>query len=120
MYEGKNIENRNWLPNQDVFGQTIALHASKRMDEEAFGFLGLMDFIDPETQDEQFPTGAILATAVLEGYVTESESEWFFGKYGWLLSNVQILREPIFCKGKLGLWNIIPPHEKSIREQTSS
>ena len=31
--------------------------------------------------------------------------EYKIGRYGWIFENVEILKEPIACKGKLSIWN---------------
>lgn len=38
-----------------------------------------------------------------------ADDPWFFGPYGWVLSDFQWLPEPIPFPGKLGLWTV-PPH----------
>jgi hypothetical protein len=40
-----------------------------------------------------------------------TEREWAFGdygvgRYGWLLANLQVLPEPVPCRGALGLWDV--------------
>jgi hypothetical protein len=41
--------------------------------------------------------------------VSESSSPWFFGKYGFVLSNPRVLRNPIPCKGALGFFDVPYP-----------
>jgi hypothetical protein len=40
------------------------------------------------------------------GSVTNSESPWFFGKYGWVLRDVRAFQKPIVCPGAQGLWKV--------------
>jgi len=107
---GKRIENRGWRPWAEMIGQVIAIHAAARVNEdeeiqiahhlEPLGFrLPLLDTL---------PRGAIVAVARVTGYVVASDSPWFVGPYGWTLSDVIALPEPIACKGAQGLWNVPP------------
>ena len=70
---------------------------------------------------DESPKGVIVAVAeVVMGLATErispniSEEEfdfgdWTQGRYAWELANVQMLREPIACRGAQGLWT--PPDD---------
>ena len=48
----------------------------------------------------------IVAVAAFGGAVTESESPWFGGPVGWVLSDIIVLPEPVPCRGAQGLWDI--------------
>jgi len=48
--------------------------------------------------------GAIIGVVDLVDVVQSSESRWFEGKYGFILSNPRALSRPIPCRGRLGLW----------------
>jgi len=41
------------------------------------------------------------------------------GRYGWVLTNVQRLKEPIPCRGALSVWAVPPDVEARIREQVT-
>lgn len=113
MSLGKDIENRDWLAK---FRGTIAVHASKTMtggDLRAFNLFAseivetvklreIMRLID----EKQIPFGAFLGTVEITDCVEESDSEWFCGKYGFVLENPRLLAEPVPCKGALGFWEV--------------
>lgn len=91
------------------------------------------------------PPGVIVGTVVVRGWVTWMSnpeerrvvfygamgecvpsivvamefqcSDWFTGPYGWALSDAQLLREPIPCKGFQRLWNVPGAIEEEIRGQ---
>lgn len=97
----KQIENRTWRPPQSVIGQRIAIHASKSLDKNApaWAFEHLRD-------KDSLVRGAIIGTARLDGFVTESTDDWFSGPIGWTLSDVFPVPEPIPINGRLGLWEV--------------
>ena len=119
----KLIENRTWRAPADLIGQRIAIHAGKKVDQDAID--GVIDSED-ERLDEygglriiETPlwrvTGAILRTALLVSVNDESDdpdmeagegqSWWFNGPYGFVLRDVRIVA-PIACKGALGFWRV--------------
>lgn len=48
----------------------------------------------------------IVAVARLERVITESDSPWFFGPYGFVLADVTVLPEPVACKGAQKFWKL--------------
>lgn len=105
----KNIENRDW---STKFRGKICIHAAKTLIkcdyEDDFEFI-------VETQDvlkfgSSFPGknelsfGAIIGMAEIVDCIDASDSPWFFGKYGFVLENIQSI-DPIPCKGALGLFD---------------
>ena len=110
---GKDIENRSWHAPRWLIGQRFAIHAAKRRPDDAsvvaaWGMAGRPEAVDFAAEVERAPRGAVVATAVLTGVVTESDSPWFVGPYGWVLEDVQELPEAIPCRGRQGLWNLPP------------
>lgn len=100
---GKPLENRDWPPPVWLLGKRLAIHAGKTLDREACELIEeLFDLRLPAT----YPHGAIVAVVTVPGAVTESESEWFSGKYGWLLKDKVALPTPVPCRGAQGLWNL--------------
>jgi hypothetical protein len=67
-----------------------------------------MQDVDVESLD----TGAICGVARLTDVVTKSRSKWFNQpgrgeiNYGWVLEDVKLLKQPVPCKGMLGLWRV--------------
>lgn len=111
----KRIENRTWKPPDWIVGRRIALHASKALDHDGKRVASELAGFKLSTVVDM-PFGAIVATAVVLGWVDEwghashtllprhRNSKWFFGPFGWVLDDIQKLSAPIFCSGKLGLW----------------
>lgn len=115
----KPIENRSWRPNRYIFGQPVALHAGKEFDDA-----GLPQFVECATRarclsryrrDYEDVRGAVIAVATFghthvypgDGPLLSLKARyWFFGPYGFPLSNIRKLDEPISCKGKLGFWDV--------------
>lgn len=103
---GKDIENRTWRPPANVIGTRIAIHAGSTFDEP--GARGVMQLCPGVTMHWLMsqPRGAVLATAILHGVVTESESPWFGGPFGWRLVEIRRLTEPVKARGAQGLWTL--------------
>ncbi len=52
----------------------------------------------------EFQFSAIIGLVELVDVVERSKSPWFLGEYGFVLRNPRVFRQPISCKGRLGLW----------------
>ena len=50
--------------------------------------------------------GCIVGTVDIIDCVQESDSPWFFGKYGFVLANPVALESPIPLKGALGFFDV--------------
>lgn len=115
LHLGKDIENRTW---QRAYRGVIALHASAKpsVDAEYPGRLRVPDLT-------LLDYSAICGVAELADIVTFSRSRWFYSpsdgetNYGWILRNVRLLREPIPCNGRLGLWEVPSNIGRKIRQQ---
>ena len=99
----KDIENRTWATKHRG---PLLIHAGQRIEKEAAEYykqesveLGL-DWPDP------LPTGCIIGMVDLIDVVTEHESQWFNGPYGWVLANPRAAIEPLPYKGRLGLYDV--------------
>jgi hypothetical protein len=86
---------------------------------------------------EQLPRGAIVAIARLAHVaptevfgssdlltIAEAGREFAFGdfsegRFGWVLQNVRPLKEPVPCKGALGLWAVSQDVLKAVARQVS-
>lgn len=107
---GKDIENRDW---STKFRGPVCIHAAKGMTGDEFN--GFMRTIHHISLSRPFPKGAavphskallrggIIGTAEIVDCVEASNSPWFFGRYGFVLRNVQPV-EFIPCKGALGFF----------------
>jgi hypothetical protein len=111
---GKDIENRDWWTG--VRGRVI-VHASKGMTrdeyEDAFDTAA---HINPTLIVPPFPVlerGGIVGTVNIIDCVKESNSPWFFGKYGFRLTDPE--QFPFLpWKGQLGFFEIpFPPLPQS-------
>ena len=100
---GKDIENRTWPTS---FRGRIYVHAGKSVDWD-------VDHMD--TRGHRFEvkvpeeTGAILGEVDIVDCVTESDSKWFDGPYGFVLENAVAYGTPIPYKGQLGLFDVVLP-----------
>ncbi|WP_107495540.1 ASCH domain-containing protein [Thalassobius sp. I31.1] len=100
---GKRIENR---PQRWKYRGPICIHASLYKNgkdyAEASNFIWEQYQMD-SPYDLDVYRGGIIGTAEIVDVVTESDSPWFFGPYGYVLDNVQPLPF-IPVKGALGLF----------------
>ncbi|AHJ13145.1 ASCH domain-containing protein [Sulfurospirillum multivorans] len=100
MYLGKDIENRTRKTN--IRG-TIAIHASKQVDYDAYYWLKAEGYDLPPI--DKLVTGKILGMVDLIDCVQEHTSVWKEkGTWGYVLQKPQPLNEPIAAKGNLGFW----------------
>ena len=107
---GKDIENRDW---GTMRRGPICIHASNGLTKREFdGFIDMvraMHLIGAWPKDVWVPQmkdlmrGGIVGTAEIVDCVMSSNSPWFFGKFGFVLRNVQPV-EFIPCKGALGFF----------------
>ncbi len=114
IHAGKDVENRDWPTS---FRGPVCIHAAKAMTRaEHYEFCDFMeDFIPcaplvPHKDD--LLRGGIIATAEIVDCVTNSTSPWFFGRYGFVLRNVQQV-DFIPVKGALGFF----PWRENLRPQ---
>lgn len=111
MNAGKDIENRSW---ETLRRGPICIHAAKGMTKDEFN--GFVRTIHSVSLVRPFPPGAsvplaselarggIVGVAEIVDCVTQSESPWFFGRYGFVLGNVQSV-DFIPVKGALGFFD---------------
>ena len=114
---GKRVENRTWKPPRSLIGQWLAIHGGVVPKGAARGEAhhDLCDLIARGLA----PPAIRLADAIVPGIVCVVRldrvvqpgdgdpivsSRWFTGPYGWVLSDVVPMPEPIPCSGKQGLW----------------
>ena len=128
----KDIENRKWKPPAAILGQRIAIHAGKKWNEEYATWARRLtehDTFDGPVTAEAIEKargiqGAIVSTAIVtawydkrhatSGWVVDNSdiiayikcSPWFQGPVGWHMTDFKFLREPLPCKGALGLWRV--------------
>jgi hypothetical protein len=130
----KDIENRDWTTT--VRGDLL-LHAGAAVDTDLFS-RGKLDrsywvykfgrngdalYEALPQRKEDYPLGAIVGQARLSDVIPESESPWFCGRYGWVLSDARAFEMPIPYRGSLKIFSVpasvIKP-DKSVSQETPS
>lgn len=105
----KPIENRTW---STAVRGPICIHASKfdkrNFAEDAEDYRATLDIVRasidvPNVAFDDLAFGAIVGVADLVDCVTTHASPWFFGPYGFVLTNARAI-EPIPLKGKQGFF----------------
>lgn len=104
--KGKNVENRDW---NTWFRGYFAVHASRSKSGDRFEACSDSYGIRLDPADLVF--GAIVGFAELVAVITKAEvsrktHKWFVGEYGFVLSNVVRLRNPVPAKGSLSFWKL--------------
>lgn len=99
---GKDIENRT---RPTKFRGPLLIHASKTWSKEGYNFITnrLDEFV---LSEKQHVFGAIIGQVTLIDCVSESDSRWFFGDYGFEIENPIEFLKPIPWKGQLGIFDI--------------
>ena len=88
LHEGKDIENRTW---STKYRGQVLIHASKTFD-------------GAKADSKGFDMGGFVGVAEIIDCVSESDSEWFMGDYGFVLRNPIPLPCMIPFKGALGFF----------------
>lgn len=111
IYSGKTHENRTWATK---YRGPLAVHAAMAFDtnvpEDWIDFIlrcAIARGMEPAAlpASETIARGGIIGTVDLIDCVTESDSPWFFGPYGFVLANPRPCKF-VPMKGRLGLFNI--------------
>lgn len=130
LHLGKRIENRSWKPPKWILGNYIALHAAQSWSKEDFDFISSI----AQGRGIEIPSKAfhshsvIVGVAKVDGFIEENnlfdpatlpedQGKWFFGPFGWLLSDVVEFEDPVPCTGALSLWEIKPEILKKVRSE---
>jgi hypothetical protein len=98
----KDVENRSWPTS---FRGEFLVHAGKRFDHEGYRWIvSRMGIALPEPAE--FERGGIVGVAEIADCVTQFNSPWFFGPYGFVIKKARPLR---FAKldGQLGFFDVI-------------
>jgi len=100
---GKDIENRSW---GHCYRGPILIHAAKKYDIWGTDTVQKMCPSFPGRENLQF--GGIIGEAEIIDCVTDHDSPWFGGRFGFVLRNQRQL--PFFaCRGQLGLFKVDLP-----------
>lgn len=94
----KDIENREWAT---AFRGEVYIHAGKKFDDEAYEWLGIYrpDIALPDA----FDLGGIVGTMKIVDCVRDHTSEWFVGRYGFVIGAAELC-EKMECIGHLGFF----------------
>ena len=101
---GKDIENRRWPTN---FRGPVCIHAAKGCTEVEFNSAATLigwDKMLPGVAPRDYQRGGIIGVAEIVDCVRTHPSPWFFGPYGFVLSNVRPVAF-IPVKGALGFFD---------------
>jgi hypothetical protein len=94
FHDGKDVENRDWPTKGRGW---FIIHAGVSKTE--------LDMTDPD--EAAMPRGGVVGIARIVDCVTEMDSTWFFGRYGFVLRDAMPL--PLIpCKGALGFFKLPP------------
>lgn len=103
LHAGNDIENRDW---ETPYRGRCLIHASKSGTKaeyqdarSAYQLFGIL----PEF--EELPLGGIVGSVEIVDCVTDSDSPWFVGEYGFVLRNPKPLPFTPY-KGRLGFFNV--------------
>lgn len=98
----KPVENRHW-PTK-VRGRVV-IHAGKKFDREGYEWVRVNFPEIPMPHPDAFERGGIVGSATLTACVTESDSPWFFGDYGFVFADPRSCALwP--CRGMLGFFDV--------------
>lgn len=105
LFNGKDVENRTW---PTKVRDRVMIHASQGLDKAHYEFIydRLRELLPTTALPYRttFVHGAIIGEVDIIDCVTEHDSPWFTGPYGFVLANPVLYAEPIPCKGRLGFF----------------
>lgn len=112
LFAGKDIENRSW---HTRFRGPVLIHAAKGMTQDEWSSAlefgreamakTLRKYSGPSRTFKTIERGGIVGVAEIVDCVSESNSPWFIGDYGFVLANVRPV-EFFPCKGSLGFFDV--------------
>ena len=112
LHAGKTVENRDW---PTKYRGPVLIHASKWFGVEdvegdlrfGMGIARIAPDFSPTLAELKAGCGHLVGRARIVDCVereTCGGNPWFFGRFGFVLADVEPLPEPIPCKGALGLF----------------
>lgn len=123
----KDVENRDW-PTR--YRGRVLIHASKREETGDVDYVvNLVAHQTGRTREDiareygdhllAGGLGAIVGAATIDDCVEDMRSDWFFGKYGFVVADATAI-QPVPCKGALSFFNVPPQVAQAIREASGS
>jgi len=117
IYGIKDVENRSW---QTKYRGPLLIHAGLTVDREDERYYRELCQEEDLPWPTPVPTGCIVGIVQLVDCVTESDSEWFYGPFGWVLEKALQFETPIPFTGRLGLYEVpdelIAPFRQEIED----
>lgn len=95
----KSIENRSWGPPASLIGHRMQIHAGLAVDPDGLALAARLGVDLPR----ELVRGAIIGSVRVDAVVDSSDSPWWRGPLGWVLSDPQAC-PPRYFRGRLGLW----------------
>lgn len=110
-----------------LVGERIAIHASKKFDEDGVhsllgGAFGFKRTEFPYQTLREFPRGAVVGVAKLERVfddrdtLNDDERRFYVGDHGLSFGERRHI-EPVACLGALGFWSLPDDVERRVTEQ---
>ncbi len=124
IHAGKDIENREW---RSTFEGRIQIHAGKTMGRAEYEHAVVScEVVSDKTgrliqlpPPSEIPLGGIVGSVEIFGCVTESESPWVCGAYGFLLRDPRP-SEFYPVMGRLGFFDVKAPQLASTKTAPNS
>ncbi len=125
LHGGKNLENRGWTTS---FRGPVLIHSSKWWKEDEIGddfrfashvAIGSGDLVSPLPRIETLKAelGCIVGVVRMTGWVSSSESDWFFGPKAFVLADPVAFVDPVPCRGERGLFDVSEDVASACRAQ---
>jgi hypothetical protein len=116
----KPVENRAWTTH---FRGRVLIHASKREEHDDVTDVleGIADVLHTSYDsilaeyERQKGLGCIVGAVTITDCVTEMDSSWFSGPYGFMMADPKPC-QPIPCKGALGFFDVPADVAEEIRK----
>lgn len=97
----KDIENRTWSTR---YRGPVLIHAGKKLDPDFDEIVAILRDEGLDFPDDP-PTGGIVGKAIIADCVTQSDSDWFGGPFGFVLTDASPLNF-IPIPGRLGVFEV--------------
>lgn len=101
----KPVENRGW---QSHYRGPLLIHVAKTFDHEGYRWIQ-KEFPDinlPPFVSQFFHPGRIIGQVEMVSCVTELDSPWFSGPYGFVFTHPIEFEKPVRWRGERGIFNV--------------
>lgn len=106
FHDGKDVENRDWPTKGRGWFLIHAGVSTSELDRE-------------DAREMAMPRGGIVGAARIVDCVTEMDSNWFYGTYGFVLRDAFAI--PIVpCKGQLGFFSLEPGISSAVADHIAA